>query len=524
MRKLLVAALGLALGSPLECRPPIRVAGEDAPTRLETITLRLADPVATVDERYLSVAVDTAQVVGAAFWSPDAGVEAPGGVHPVAPYDFARPRLRRLARELAPAYLRIGGTAADKVFYDLGDAPLAQAPTPYRAVLTRAQWDGVNAFAMALDYRVVFTLNAGPGPRDANDDWQPGNARSLLEYTQAKRYPVALWDFGNEANAYPITVRLGYRVGASVLAKDVAAARALVDATTPGALFAAPSSAYWPVIGEFLPIYDDFLAAGGAASIDVVTWHYYPQQSRRCLLATRRASPDRMFDPSTLNEIDAWAARVEAGRDAHARGKPVWLGESGNAQCGGEPGVSDAFVSGFWWLDELGRMARRGQSVLVRQTLSGSNYGLLDDDTLAPRPDYWTAVLWRRLIGARVLEASAGGDSLLRVYAHCTRAGAPDARPGAVTLAVINLDPARGISLVLDAYGETADVYELSSRDMASSETRLNGVTLTVEDDGSPPLLPPRVVHGRAGSLRAHFAPATYGFVVLPHAAAPACP
>jgi heparanase 1 len=431
--------------------------------------------------------------------------------------------LRRLARELAPAYLRIGGTAADKVFYDLSAAPLSRPPAPYQAVLTRAQWDGVNAFAAALDYRVLFTLNAGPGPRDANDVWQPDNARALLEYTRTKRYPVALWDFGNESNAYPVTMSLGYRVGASALARDVAAARALVSATTPGALLAAPSSAYWPVIGEFLPIYEDFLAAGGGESIDVVTWHYYPQQSRRCLFATRRASPNRMLDPATLNEVDAWASRVEAERDAHAKGKPVWLGESGNAQCGGEPGVSDAFVSGFWWLDELGRMARRGQPVLVRQTLSGSNYGLVDEDTLAPRPDYWTAVLWRRLVGARVLDASAGEDSLLRIYAHCTRAGAPDATPGAVTVAVVNLDPASGVSLVLDAFGETADVYELSSRDLASSEIRLNGAPLAAEDDGAPPPLPPRIVHRCAGGLRAHFAPATYGFVVLPDAGAAAC-
>jgi heparanase 1 len=479
--------------------------------------------VATIDARYLSVAVDTAQVVGATFWSPDAGPEVPGGSHPVAPYDFARPRLRRLAQELAPAYLRIGGTTADKVFYDLSATPVAAPPIPYRAVLTRAQWDGLNAFATALDYRVVFTLNAGPGPRDANDVWQPDNARALLEYTHARQYPVALWDFGNEANAFPVTIGPGYSVSAEQFARDAAAARSLVDTTTPGALLAAPSSAVWPVIGELFPLSTDFLAAGGGRAIDVVTWHYYPQQSHRCLLATRRASVDRMLDPSTLDELDTWAAHVESVRDRYASGKPVWLGESGNAQCGGEPGVSDAFVSGFWWLDELGRLARRGQSVLVRQTLSGSNYGLIDDVTLAPRPDYWTSVLWRRLIGVRVLDAPAGSDSLLRVYAHCTRAGAPDAHPGGVTLAVLNLDRSSAVSLVLDRFGDIADVYELSSPDVTSAEIRLNGAVLHAGDDGAPPELAPLVVHRTANGLRAHFGPATYGFVVLPDAAAPAC-
>lgn len=522
MRKLLAAALGLTLGAPSEDQP--RWLGQGAPTRDGIIEVSLAAPVATIDERYLSVAVDTAQVVGSTFWSPEAGPEGVGGSYRVPPYDFARPRLRRLAQELAPAYLRIGGTTADKVFYDLGSSPVSSPPAPYRAVLTRAQWDGVNAFATALDYRVAFTLNGGPGPRDASHVWHPDNARALLDYTRAMHYPLALWELGNEVDAYPITMSLGYRVSATQLAKDAAAARALIDATTPGVLLAAPSSAYWPVIGELIPLYRDFMAVGGAASIDVVTWHYYPQQSRRCLLATRRASPDQVFDPAMLDEVDTWASRVESARDKAARGKPVWLGESGNAQCGGEPGVSDTFVSGFWWLDELGRLARRGQAVLVRQTLSGSNYGLIDDDTLEPRPDYWTSVLWRRLVGTSVLDAPAGADPLLRVYAHCTRPGAPDARPGAVTLAVVNLDRSSSVSLVLDAFGDTAEVYELSSPDVASSEIRLNGIPIIPQDDGSPPELAPRIVTREASGLRARFGAATYGFVVLPAAAAPACP
>lgn len=491
------------------------------PTRDGAVSVRLDAAIATVDERFLSVAVDTAQVVGATFWSPDAGLEGGGGSSPVAPYDFARPRLRRLAQELAPAYLRIGGTEADKVYYDLGDAPVTTAPGKYKAVLTRAQWDGVNAFAKALDYRVLFTINAGPGPRDAANAWQPDNARALLEYTRAKGHPVALWELGNEANAFPIAHSLDFKVSGQQLAKDAAVARALVDATTPGALLGAPSSAYWPVAGEFISLYPEFMAAGGGDALDVITWHYYPQQSRRCAIATRRADPELMFVPSTLDEIDKWATAVEAERDAHARGKPVWLGESGNAQCGGEPGESDAFVGGFWWLDELARMARRGEQVVVRQTLSGSNYGLLDDDTLSPRPDYWTSILWRRLMGTRALDAARGDDPLVRVYAHCARA---PAAPGAVALAVLNLDRTNAVSLVLDAFsGDEAEVYELASREVQSSEVRLNGTALHAADDGAPPPIAPATARRSASGLRAVFGPATYGFVVLPGAGAAAC-
>ena len=488
------------------------------------MSVTLTASVATIDPRFLSVAVDTAEVVGGTFWGADGGLEGASGGVQVAPYDFSRPRLRRLAQELAPAYLRIGGTEADKVFYDMSDTPVTTAPAPYQAVMTHAQWDGANAFATALGYEVLFTLNAGMGPRNAAGAWQPDNAKVLLDYTHAQGYPIALWELGNEVDAFPLTQSLGFTVTGAQLTADAMVARTLVNASTPGALLGAPSSAYWPVVGEYITFYPTFMAAGGGDALDVITWHYYPQQSTRCPIATRRADPSLMFQPSTLNEIDTWAAEVEAQRDAHAAGKPVWLGETGNAQCGGQPGESDAFVAGFWWLDELGRVARRGQPVLVRQTLSGSNYGLIDDDSLAPRPDYWTAVLWRRLMDVKVLDAPAATDPLLRIYAHCTRSSAPNYAQGAVTIAVINLDQASAVSLNLDSFsGNEADVYALSSPDVTSSEIRLNGTTLTAAADGSPPPIAPLVVSRAGGALRARFGPATYGFVVLPGAAAAAC-
>ena len=488
------------------------------PVRTATPVVAPGAAVATVDERFLAVAVDSAQVVGAPFWAPpDAG--AISGQIAGPPYDFTRPKLRALAAALAPTYLRIGGTTADDVYYDTSDTPVTTPPQPYQYVMTRAQWDAVNDFASATGMRVLFTINAGPGPRDASLAWTPDNARTLLQYTAGKGYPVALWELGNEVNAFPFAHGLSFKISPQQLASDVAVARSLVAATTPGVPLGAPSSAYWPALGEVIPFYPAFMDAGGG-SIDVVTWHYYPMQSDRCPVATRRADAGLMFDPATLDEIDTWAAETEMG----GQGKPVWLGESGNAQCGGEPGLSDTFTAGFWWLDELGRVARRGEQVVVRQTLSGSDYGLIDDATLAPRPDYWTSVLWRTLMGTRVLDATSGGDPLLRLYAHCARAGAPNQAGGAVALAVVNLDRETGVELALDALGgDGADVYVLTG-DLTSTSVALNGTTLVEGTDGSlPPLAPAHVARDDA-ALRVRFPPASYGFVVLPGAAAAACP
>jgi len=76
-----------------------------------SITVSASPVVAHTSSRYISFAVDLDQVTGGMFWS-----QAPGarGNAPVAPYDFTRTRLRLLAHALAPAYLRISGTAANK--------------------------------------------------------------------------------------------------------------------------------------------------------------------------------------------------------------------------------------------------------------------------------------------------------------------------------------------------------------------------------------------------------------------------
>lgn len=47
----------------------------------------------------------------------------------------------------------------------------------------------------------------------------------------------------------------------------------------------------------------------------------------------------------------------------------------------------------------------------MHNTLVASDYGLLDDKTLAPKPNYWGALLWRKLLWttAHLLIPGAGG-------------------------------------------------------------------------------------------------------------------
>lgn len=502
----------------------------EPPTRAASVTLAVDQPVAEVDERFLSFAVDTAQVVGAPFWSASGDVSLIGSERRP-PYNFSRPKLRRMAEELAPAYLRIGGSTADLVYYDLSDNPVSQAPDPYEEVFTRAELDGVGDFARALGLEIFFTLSAGPGPRDAEQNWVPDQARLVMEYVVAQQIPVTFWELGNEVNGYSLMLGPSAKRTGEEYAEDMASARLLVDEVDPDSGLGGPSSAYWPVDGERIVLMEEFLEHGGQ-HVDVVTWHYYPQQSRRCPIAVLPAGPETMLVADNLDEVTVWAAEVEGFRDQHASHAEVWLGETGNAQCGGEPDVSDAFAGGFWWLDELGLMAQRGQPIVVRQTLSGSNYGLIDEDTLEPNPDYFNSLLWRRLMGTRVLGVAAvddpavSGAPLVRAYAHCTPDTAPGYQPGAVTVLLLNLDTASRAQVSWDALGSGdatgAMAYVFTAPSLTSRQILLNGTPLAVTADGTPPPIDAAALEEGATSLRLE--PISYAFVVLPDAAAAACP
>lgn len=503
------------------------VCGESAPRAFPgggqgvRVSIDRARPAAETDARFLSFAIDTAQVVGGEFWAPPGQGRGLLKTHAVGRYDFERPRLRRLAAALAPAYLRIGGTDADRTVYQLDDRPVPAAAGA-RWVLTRERWDQVNQFARALDLRVVFTLNAGPSARDGRGDWDPTNARALIAYSRDRGHPVDVWELGNEVNAFPLLHRRW--LSADRYAGDLGRARALLRELGSPARLAGPSSAFWPILGEGRAFTGPLLAKAGPL-LDIVSWHYYPQQSHRCPLATRRARPGQLLSPAALADVESWAGRVEEMARAGAPQAALWLGETGGAQCGGEPGLTDAFADVLWWLDELGRLSRRGHAVVVRQTLSGSDYGLIDDRTLEPNPSYWASWLWRNTMGRRALNAAGDWRAPgLRVYAHCAADGATG-EAGAVTALLVNLD-AHAVEADLTALGGAASdgmaVLRLTADQLGSRTVRLNGDPLHAAADGTPPALAAWLAP-QTGATSVTLAPHSVAFVVLPHAAATAC-
>ncbi|MEX2443256.1 MAG: glycoside hydrolase [Alkalispirochaeta sp.] len=449
-----------------------------------------------MDTRFLSVALDYACLIGAPWWEGTRRTRRGFGHEIASPADLGDRRLIHYARALTPGFLRLGGSEADRIFYafsNSGPPRGRRSETVFRSVLTRERWDQVGALARESGLELFVTVNAGAGPRDRKGRWDPTNAEELLTYTADRRYPVSVWEFGNEVNGFPFLHGPGSHLTAGRYAADFTTFHDMVRHYAPRALTAGPASAYWPMVGEILPLLPR-LATRLQRVPDIVTWHYYPQQSSRGLIATRRADAVKVLMPHRLDSAAYWARRVmrharSVGR-AGGRSQPapeVWLGETGHALYGGEPGVSDRFIAGLWWLDQLGLMARSGVRVVVRQSLLGGDYALLDTETPAPRPDYWNSLLWKRLMGESVYAVVHDGDPLLRVYAHNT-----PQQPESITMLLINLNHHAEISVSVDTatLGFTPrefEIYAVTAEDPYAWSISINGRPPELPEQTQPP-------------------------------------
>jgi hypothetical protein len=142
----------------------------------------------------------------------------------------------------------------------------------------------------------------------------------------------------------------------------------------------------------------------------------------------------------------------------------------------------------------------------MHNTLAASDYGLLNEDSLEPRPDYWAALLWKRTMGAVVLDPGAPKNQSLRIYAQCSQDG-----KGAVTLLALNTDPAKDQVITLPL---PAERFTISAPGLTSAKVLVNGAQPVVAPDGAVETLKPETV--KAGPVR--LAPASVTFLIIPAA------
>ncbi|KAL9682393.1 hypothetical protein QQ045_014190 [Rhodiola kirilowii] len=439
-------------------------------------------------------------------------------------------------KAFSPLKIRLGGTLQDKIIYQTEGSTEACVPFAKNnselfgfthGCFPLSQWDELNELFKKSRAQIIFGLNALYGKTIqptlrgsalAVGNWNSSNAESFIHYTVKKGYPIYGWELGNELCGTGV----GAKIEAHQYASDVISLRKIVKKAYKGRetkpLVIAPGGFFersW---------FTEFLQKTGDA-VDVVTHHIYnlgPGRDEHLM--------ERILTPSVLDNTIGIFKDLKNVIDKAQTSAVAWVGESGGAYNSGRDHVSNTFVYSFWYLDQLGMSAVYNTKTYCRQSLIGGNYGLLNTTTFVPNPDYYSALLWHRLMGKNVLSTSisiSNSTNKIRAYAHCAK------KSKGVVLLIINLDG--NTTFVAQAKFNTTAVkkrctatlderleYHLTAKNgyLQSQTMLLNGKILDVNSEGAIPHLSPMHVNA---SSPITVVPYSIVFAHFPNMILPAC-
>lgn len=503
----------------------------DSSTKNSTLKINLSEMkrIGSVDERYQSYNVEMVEVVGGDFWKPYKTMDSLPPLEAVSTYDvsqkneqlyrklvpinLADKRLLTLAKALAPAYVRVSGTWANAVYFQDNDAPPAKPPAGFVNVLTRSQWKGVLDFLKTTNGKLVTSFAVSNGVRDAQGVWTPKEAQKIAAYTKSQGSEIAAAELFNEPTMPTAGGEMNKDYNAGNFAKDVAAFNAWAKKEVPTMLTLGPGS-----VGEGIPgvsfsmlgvkvlSTDAMLSAEPKPVFDVFSYHFYGAASMRMI----RSGP---FSVKAENALDsAWLQRTDTAADFYIRlrdkympGKPVWITETGQAAGGGDP-FAATYLDCFRYLYQLGSLAQKGLKVIMHNTLAASEYSLIDQDTHLPKPNYWAALLWAKLMGTEVYDAGRGEPGVY-LFAHNTKGKA-----GSMTLLVINTrNAATSVNIP-----STAEQYTLTAKKLQDTTVELNGQNLQLDANDALPAMNGKAI--KAGNVE--LPPVSISFLTFANAGA----
>ncbi|MEW9856576.1 hypothetical protein [Novosphingobium sp. M1R2S20] len=470
--------------------------------------------IAEVDERFQSYNVEMVEVTGGRFWAPYGG--PPGEQYRQRPpEDLSDKRLRALTKHLGPAYMRVSGTWANSTYLEADGEHLSEPPEGYNQVLTRDQWRGVVDFAKAVDAKVGVSFAVSEGPRGADGVWQTEQAQRLLDLTRAAGGELGFAEFINEPNAASLgRLPKGYSVADytrdfSIFldwARKVSPNTKIVG---PGGVGEGGDLSKIPVATLARMLLTEELMKANPNAVDAVSYHFYGGVSQRCAnTQAEQAQQSQALTPTWLDlTLRDW--KYYSGlRDKYERGDPMWVTETAQAACGGSPWAA-TFLDTFRYVNQLGLLAQKGVRVVFHNTLTASDYSLIEEGTKNPRPNYWAAVLWRRTMGTTVLASPPSPAENLRIYAHCL----PESNGGVGMVAINYGDTPQVLTL-----GEGAKVWLLEAPSVDGTSVTVNGQTPHLQADGSLSGL-----RGVSAGPSTRIPATSIAFFTKPHAGNAAC-
>jgi len=468
-----------------------------------TINVKEMKHLGTVDERYQSYNVEMVEVAGGEFWKPyhmmdslpplaavstyDVSQKNEQLYRKLAPIDLTNKRLMNLAKGLAPAYVRVSGTWANGIYFQDNDKPqMKKAPPGFVNVVTQGQWKGVIDFVKATNSKLVTSFAVSNGVRDAQGVWTPKEAQKIAAFTKSVGGEIAAAELFNEPTMPTAGGEINKNYNGNNFTKDIAAFTTWSKNSVPNMLVLGPGS-----VLEGLPAVsladmgmtylstDAMMSTEPKPVFDVFSYHFYGAASIRMV----RSGPfsikaENALDASWLRRTDTVADYYISLRNKYNPGKPVWITETGQAAGGGDP-FAATYLDCFRYLYQMGSLAKKGVKVIMHNTFAASEYSLVDQDTHMPKPNYWAAFLWAKLMGTEVYEA---GDGVPGVYlfAHDMKG-----HEGGITLLVINTNKTSATV----AIPSNAQQYTLTSAELQGKTVKLNGQELKLDGNDELPVL-----------------------------------
>ncbi|KYB27768.1 heparanase [Tribolium castaneum] len=382
----------------------------DLTQKVHIVYIGGAAPKHITNEKFLSVALD-------------ASVIANGFKH----FDLKSEKVIKLMKALSPAYLRIGGTMADRLIFStteslhfkhLGpkvDGGECSYEERYCDALNRPnftmnshEWLQLNELAQKTNLEIIFDLNSLR--RFDDGAWDYTNAETLIRFSSQHNLNVN-WELGNEPNAY--RHQFDYEVQPAQLAHDFQTLRNILQKYPlyQKSLVVGPDVTRPQNTNNQSRIYLSEFLKHGIDVIDAVTWHQY----------YFNGATAKVGDFLDVRNFDVLQWQIDTIKDiVHKEGvKKIWLGETSSAYGGGAPHLSNRYIATFLWLDKLGLAAKNGLDVVIRQSIYAGNYALINC-YYNPSPDWWVSILYKKLVAPKVVECRLGQSERVRLYCQCT--------------------------------------------------------------------------------------------------------
>ena len=376
------------------------------------------------------------------------------------------PVLQRMVAQVGPGLLRFGGNSVDQL---TGWIRGQRAPSTPASVIASSDANRVFAFARAVGWRVLFSLNLGHGDpaTDADEaDYVYGSASDVLSG----------FEIGNEPDLYHSNgLRPATYTVSDYMAEWQTYANA-IRARDPAAVLTGSAAA-----GSITTWTSTFASQLGSR-IALLTQHLYP-------LAPTTAVSSTASNVASIPHILGATARQTEDTDGSqlqqiALGQKIpWrMAETNSCYNGGETGVSNVFASALWGVDYMFTLAgRNAAGVNFHGGGTGTYTPIAVTATQATaRPLYYALLLVRAAARGRVVPVTVTTNGV-----NLTAYGALD-DDGTLRVTVINKDMTQdaAVSIAPGAGYTTALALRLTAPAVDSTTSvTLGGAS--VQADGS---------------------------------------